>query len=104
MILAALLDTYRAAGPSLGIIASEVPPVNWDRSGMEDDLKSWIQSPALLRQRLVPVGERELAMARTKPRDKESVAQSLLEEKVMSELQAALQALQRASEVMQAAR
>jgi nuclear pore complex protein Nup188 len=57
--------------------------VEWDASGLSENVEWWLGSRTLLRDRIVPVGEREVGWSRRKGQDGEK---SLLEEKVIAEL------------------
>ena len=62
----------------------DIPEVKWDAASVLENTEFWLGSTALLKERLLPMGERELEMARAKYRDGDSV--SKLEAKVMAEL------------------
>ncbi|KAL8742684.1 MAG: hypothetical protein Q9184_008214 [Pyrenodesmia sp. 2 TL-2023] len=84
-VLAAILDPYREAGPSAGVVSSEIVETGWDRTRVREDVESWLQRSAVLRERVVPVGEREEGWARMKPHSNNG-ALNRLEEKVVEEM------------------
>ena len=92
-LLSYILDNYRAAGPSAGIVAEEVAELRWDKVQVKEDLESWLQGRAALRERIVPMDEREGAWARDKPVHAGSGAENRLEEKVVEEMSSALMCL-----------
>jgi nuclear pore complex protein Nup188 len=63
----------------------DIPEVKWDASGVLENVEFWLGSRALLRERLLPMGEREMEMRR-KSEDGAQGAVSKLEEKVVTEL------------------
>jgi nuclear pore complex protein Nup188 len=73
-LLANILDTFRAQGPRLGIQASEVPALDWDKENVKEDIEGWMARKGALRERVViePGQDREV-----------------IEEKVLAELMAA---------------
>jgi nuclear pore complex protein Nup188 len=58
--------------------------VKWDAAGVLENVEFWLGSRALLRERLLPMGDREVDMVRKKVTAGNAV--SKLEEKVMAEL------------------
>ncbi|KUJ15390.1 nucleoporin-like protein [Mollisia scopiformis] len=63
---------------------TEVPDVKWDAAGVLENAEFWLTSRALLRERILPMGEREVAMVKKK--NAEGRAVSALENKVVIEL------------------
>lgn len=61
---------------------TDIPEVKWDASGVLENVEFWLSSRALLKDRLLPMGEREMEMRR-----KGGPAVSELEKKVLSELE-----------------
>lgn len=61
----------------------EIPEVKWDAAGVLENVEFWLSSKALLRERLLPMGEREVEMVRRKPAGD---AVSDLERKVTKEM------------------
>jgi len=85
-----ILDSYRAAGPSAGIVADEVAELRWDKAQVKEDLESWLQGRAALRGKIVPMDEKEGIWAREKPMHAGSAAENRLEEKVVEEMSSTL--------------
>lgn len=85
-----ILDNYRAAGPSAGIVADEVAELRWNKAQVKEDLESWLQGRAALREKIVPTDEKEGVWAREKPIHAGSGAEDRLEEKVVEEMSSAL--------------
>lgn len=87
-VLTGILDTYREAGPSAGVVSSEIVEVGWDKVRVKEDVESWLQRRAVLRERIVPVGDREEAWVRMKPAKEGGGggAVNRLEEKVVEEM------------------
>lgn len=56
--------------------------VKWDAAGVLENVEFWLGSRALLRERLLPLGERETEMSRKK----NGCGETLLEAKAMEEL------------------
>lgn len=63
----------------------DIPEVKWDAAGVLENVEFWLGSRALLRERLLPMGEREMEMRR-KSEGGAQGAVSNLEEKVSIEL------------------
>jgi nuclear pore complex protein Nup188 len=63
----------------------DIPEVKWDAAGVLENAEFWLSSRALLRERLLPMGEREMEMRR-KSEGEAQGAVSKLEEKVAIEL------------------
>lgn len=86
-----ILDNYRAAGASAGVVASDIPELRWERAQVKEDVEGWLQGRQALRERIVPVTETEELWVRQEPaRGTASGAENKLEEKVVGELRAAL--------------
>ena len=92
-LLATVLDRFRAAGASAGIVAADVTLLPWDRAAVRLDLEGYLERPSTLRSRLVPLGEREQAWARQKPKAADAGAESAYEEMVVNEIEVALSLL-----------
>jgi len=60
----------------------EIPELEWDASGVLENVEFWLSSRPLLKERLLPMGERELELRR-----KGGPACSDLEKKVLTELE-----------------
>lgn len=62
----------------------DIPEVKWDAGAVLENVEFWLGSPAVLRERILPMGEREVWMS--KKRAGGSATPSRLEEKVVAEL------------------
>ncbi|KAL9041939.1 MAG: hypothetical protein Q9180_000946 [Flavoplaca navasiana] len=87
-IISKMLDTYRDAGPSAGVVSSDIMEILWDRSRVKEDVQTWLQTRSVLRERIVPTGAREEGWARL-PTGENSASRSVnkLEEKVVEDLE-----------------
>lgn len=92
-LLSFIIDQLRIAGAAAGIVATELPPLGWDKASVKEDIEGWMQARRGLRDRIMPTNEREAEWARMKPADDQSMAENRLEEKVVGELAAALECL-----------
>lgn len=87
-VISRILDTYRDAGPSAGVVSSEIMEILWDRSRVKEDVQTWLQTRSVLRERIVPTGEREEAWAKMRPgENRSSRSVNKLEEKVVGDLE-----------------
>ncbi|KAL8698107.1 MAG: hypothetical protein Q9224_002002 [Gallowayella concinna] len=87
-VITTMLDTYREAGPSAGVVSSEIVEIGWDRTRVKEDVETWLQTRPILRERIVPIGEREERWMRMKSGGHgASGASSKLEEKVVEDLE-----------------
>ena len=80
-----ILRTFREAGASAAVIASQVEDIKWDAAQVKDDIEGWLQRRGALRDRIVPTNEREEAWMSMKP-DKGEMGESRLEENIMVEM------------------
>ena len=84
-LIISILRTFRAAGASAAIVASQIENVKWDAAQVKEDVEGWLQRRGPLKERIVPSNEREELWARMRPKN-EGIWESRLEEKVMEEL------------------
>jgi len=89
-LIVKILDQYREAGPSAGVVASEIVELAWDRNQVKEDLESWVQRRNALRESITTTNAKEEAWSRQKPVNAQSGAENRLEEKVMDEILAAM--------------
>ena len=80
-----ILRTFREAGASAAVIASQIKDIKWDAAQVKDDIEGWLQRRGALRDRIVPTNEREEAWMSMKP-EKREMGESKLEEKIVNEL------------------
>ncbi|KAI4115710.1 MAG: hypothetical protein LQ345_003748 [Seirophora villosa] len=83
-VLTEILDTYREAGASAGVVSAEIMETGWERGRVREDVESWLQRRGALRERIVAVGEREEGWERMKASGGGAV--NRLEEKVVEEM------------------
>ncbi|KAK6086386.1 hypothetical protein SCUP234_02599 [Seiridium cupressi] len=69
--------------------ARDIPEVEWDGAGALENVEFWLGGRKILRERLVPLGQREIEWKGTKPSDtgKARGYESKLEEKVVEQLE-----------------
>ena len=84
-LIVKILRTFHEAGASAAVVSSQIEEVRWDATQVKDDIEGWLQRRGALRDRIVPINDREEAWAKAKP-DKEGAGESKLEEKVLVEL------------------
>ena len=92
-LITTILNRFRESGSSLGIVASELMELPWDSTGVREDLETRLQRRNNLRNNIVPTDEHEEALSRQKPLNAQGGSENRLEEKVVSELTAALSLL-----------
>lgn len=86
-LISYILDTFRQAGPSMGIDVFEMEVLKWDRARVKEDLEELLGRRPALRSRIVATSEKEIAL---QEKSSKTSGESLLEEKIVKELQAAL--------------
>lgn len=87
-LIATILDTFRAAGAGAGVVPSDIAELYWDRGQVKEDLDIWLQQRIMLRERIVPSSDKEVAWSRMTAADAGSESESRLEEKVIEEFRA----------------
>ena len=85
-IIVSILETFREAGPSAGVIVSQIAESTWDKTQVKEDIELWMQRRAALRDRIVPTNKTEEAWVSQQPSSSTSGAENLLEEKVVREM------------------
>ena len=88
-IITAILDTFREAGASAGIVAADVARVEWNRGQLKDDIETWLGKRVMLRDAIVPTTESEELLLKTPP-NRKAEAESRLEEKVVDSMKEVL--------------
>lgn len=86
-LISSILESNRAQGPRLGIQASDIPILDWDRENVKEDVESWLSRKAALRDRIAVVDESDAALF-AKKLDGDG-AETVLEERILRELDAA---------------
>lgn len=92
-LITTILQTFREAGASASVVATQIEELQWDRAQVKDDVESWLQTRDGLRERIVPSNEREEAWSRTKPTQRDDRSANRLEEKVVDEMNAVMEIL-----------
>ena len=82
-VITGILDTFRDAGASAGIVAADVAQVEWGRAQVKDDIEIWLGKRPVLRDAIVSTTESEELLLRM-PAQKKGDAESRLEEKVVN--------------------
>lgn len=92
-LISLILERLKLVGPSAGINADEVPSLVFERAAVKEEVGSMMKARKTLRERILPVGEREAEWVQLKPAAAATAAggsESRLEEKIVAELEAAL--------------
>ncbi|KAK4693789.1 hypothetical protein P7C71_g3667, partial [Lecanoromycetidae sp. Uapishka_2] len=92
-LITTILQTFREAGASASVTATQIEDVQWDRAQVKEDVESWLQTRETLRERIVPSSEREEAWTRAKPIQADGQNENRLEEKVVEEMRAIVEIL-----------
>jgi nuclear pore complex protein Nup188 len=92
-LISFILGRLREAGPSMGMDAQAIQELKWDKSQVKEDIEELVERRANLRLRIVATTDKEVELARQKPVDAASGAESRLEERIVSELKATLACL-----------
>ena len=93
-LLANILDTYRENPAAAATADGQVPDLSWDRNATREDIEAWLQgSRNALRNRIVPMSDKEAELLRTPALKKDGGSESRLEELVVHELMEALDSL-----------
>ncbi|KAJ5167020.1 uncharacterized protein N7482_005801 [Penicillium canariense] len=88
-----ILTRFREAGPSAGLDAQSIQELKWDKAQVKEDIEELLGRRPTLRARIVATTEKEVEWSRQGPSDAASGAENRLEEKVVSELKAAVACL-----------
>ncbi|PGH11133.1 hypothetical protein AJ79_05080 [Helicocarpus griseus UAMH5409] len=86
-LISLIIKKFQDAGASAGVDSQNIQELKWDGSQVKDDIESLLEKRSVLRSRIVPTNEKELAMSRRGPTDRASDYQTQLEEKIVKELQ-----------------
>ena len=93
-LVTTILHSFREAGGSAGVIASQMEEVKWDRAQVKEDAEGWLSRRGGLRDRIVPTSEREEAWRRAKPLKADVSCENRLEEKVVEEMRSVVAILE----------
>lgn len=90
-LISSILDSNRAQGPRLGIQATDIPYLEWDKENVKEDIESWMSRKGALRDRIVVLDDSDAQLFARKigANGNGSGAENMLEEKVLRELDAA---------------
>ncbi|KAF2865167.1 nucleoporin subcomplex protein binding to Pom34-domain-containing protein [Massariosphaeria phaeospora] len=86
-LISSILDSFRASGPRLGIQASDIPTLDWDKDNVKEDIEGWMARKGALRERIVVLDESD-AVLFAKKRNGDG-PDNELEQRVLMELEAA---------------
>ncbi|KAK2750406.1 hypothetical protein FQN57_003886 [Myotisia sp. PD_48] len=89
-LISMIIQKFRRAGPSAGVDPQNIQELKWDNVRVKDDIEALLEKRSMLRSRITPTSEKEISWSQQPPKDKNSGSQSLLEEKVVRELQTAV--------------
>ncbi|KAJ5578289.1 uncharacterized protein N7459_007253 [Penicillium hispanicum] len=92
-LISFILDRCRQAGASAGLDPQSIQDLKWDKAQVKEDIEELLNRRAVLRARIAATNEKEVEWSRQKPLKSDSGAENRLEEKVVTELQAAVACL-----------
>lgn len=78
-----IISTFR--DQMMGI--TDIPDIAWDVPAVVENVDFWLNARTVLRERILPLGPREVEMAKQKPLNVASKCQHRLEEKIVEELE-----------------
>ena len=93
-LISVIIRKFREAGPSAGVDVQHIQELKWDGAQVKDDIEVLLEKRTVLRSRIAPTTEKELVWAQKPAADKASGAESLLEEKIVRELKAAISCIE----------
>ncbi len=76
----------------------DIPAVEWDTTGLLENVDFWLSGRRLLRERLLPLGAREVEWRNTKASNAAGGNDNVLEQKVVSQLETVRDVLSEALE------
>ncbi|KAF2798196.1 hypothetical protein K505DRAFT_371910 [Melanomma pulvis-pyrius CBS 109.77] len=86
-LISNILDGYRTQGPKLGVIASEIAVLDWDKENVKEDIEGWMARKGALRERIVVIDESDAQLFNKKLSG--DGPENMLEARVLDELDAA---------------
>ncbi|EFW13830.1 hypothetical protein D8B26_005985 [Coccidioides posadasii str. Silveira] len=89
-LISLIIEKFRDAGPSAGVDSQNMQELKWDRNRVKEDIEVLLEKKSILRSRIAPTNEKEVAWAQRIASDSDGGAESLLEEKIVKELQTVL--------------
>ena len=93
-LIATVVERLKLAGPAIGVNAAEIESLRYEGASVREEIEGLLRGRRGLKERLVPVGEREGKWARMKGDDQKG-AEHLLEERIVGELTDAVTCLRR---------
>lgn len=94
-LIAFVLEQAREAGASEGVVASDVPALEWDRAAVKEELQAWLSGRRRLAEKIVAMNEAEEALLRNAPTGKGiGGIDSRLGEMIVMEFEGALMCLE----------
>ena len=93
-LISIIIRRFREAGPSAGVDVQYLQEFKWDSAQVKDDIEVLLEKRSVLRSRITPTNEKELAWSQRAPSDRSDGAESLLEEKIVKELKATVSCLE----------
>ena len=97
-----ILARFRNLGPAAGVQSEEIPRLDASFAwrGVREDIETWLAgNRKALRERIMPVGEREAALLRQEAMGRERMCENRLEERVVGELEKAARRLKEVGEL-----
>ncbi|KAF2087317.1 hypothetical protein K490DRAFT_42356 [Saccharata proteae CBS 121410] len=91
-LISIILERFRVAGAATAA-GVDIPPLAWDRAVAKEEVENWLSSRRTLRDRIMPVTEKEVEFVKMRAVDPGSGAENRLEERVVRELEGALACL-----------
>lgn len=92
-VITTILDSFREAGSSAGVIATQIEEPTWDKVQVKGGIEILLQRKTTLRDRTFPSNEMEEAWVRQPPVSSAGGAENRLEEKIVKELNTILSIL-----------
>lgn len=89
-LISAVLERLKVIGSAAGVNADEVPSLAYDRAGVKEEIEGLLRGRRAFRERIVPVGEREVEWVKQKASKDGQQSESRLEERIVDEFEAAL--------------
>ncbi|KAH7132230.1 nucleoporin subcomplex protein binding to Pom34-domain-containing protein [Dendryphion nanum] len=90
-LISSVLESNRVQGPQLGIQASDIAILDWDKDNVKEDIDGWMARKGALREKIVPLDEIDTALLNKSVEGQDW--DNLLEAKVLRELIAAADCL-----------
>ena len=89
-VISGILDNFREAGASAGVVAANIAAVKWNRAQVREDLETWMANREALRHAIVPTSDSEELYLKAKPTQESQGWQNKLEERVVESLMTTL--------------